>query len=376
MITDVETAATKAQRVHVPGFGTLVLRGRIWWIRYSYHGRRSEESSHSESQHAAERLLRKRIEECGKGRRIDPSAENRVRMGALLDALKTDYENNGRRSLRSLGFRLKPLREAFGEDKALDVNAARIAQYVKERLAAGKARATVNRELAALKRSFALGVEQERLSSAPKIKMLAEAPPRQGFVNPGDFSAIVEALPDELRDLARFGYLTGWRVGEIVTLAWSDVDRDGRRITLRSEHSKNGQPRVIPFVVTLADIIERRWAAREYKARAGAGISPWVFHRDGQPIRDFRGAWRKACDAAKLPGLLFHDLRRSAVRNLVDAGVDQAVAMRVTGHKTASVFQRYRIVADDDVRAALERTEASTKATPNRRVISLQKAQA
>jgi integrase len=164
-------------------------------------------------------------------------------MGDLLDALKTDYENNARRSLRSLGFRLKPLRETFGQDKALDVNAARIAQYVGKRLKAGKARATVNRELAALKRSFALAVEQERLSSAPKIKMLTEAAPRQGFVNPGDFAAIVEALPDELRDLARFGYLTGWRVGEIVTLAWSDVDREGQRITLRSEHSKNGQPR-------------------------------------------------------------------------------------------------------------------------------------
>jgi integrase len=99
-----------------------------------------------------------------------------------------------------------------------------------------------------------------------------------------------------------------------------------------------------------------------------------VFHRAGQPILDFRGAWRKACAAAKVPGLLFHDLRRSAVRNLVGAGVDQAVAMRITGHKTASVFQRYRIVADDDVRAALERTEAANKAAPASNVIALRQA--
>ena len=170
--------------------------------------------------------------------------------------------------------------------------------------------------------------------------------------------------PHELRDLARFGYLTGWRVGEIATLAWVDVDRGGRRITLRPEHSKNGQARVIPFVSTLSEIIERRWAAREYKARSGAGISPWVFHRDGQPIRDFRGSGRKACAAARMSGLLFHDLRRSAVRNLVAAGVDQAVAIRITGHKTASVFQRYRIVADDDIRVALERAEAMHRAAP------------
>jgi integrase len=88
-----------------------------------------------------------------------------------------------------------------------------------------------------------------------------------------------------------------------------------------------------------------------------------VFHHNGQPIRDFRGAWDQACTAAKKPSLLFHDLRRSAVRNLVSAGVDQSVATRITGHKTVSVFQRYRIVADDDVRAALARTQAAIAAT-------------
>jgi len=60
--------------------------------------------------------------------------------------------------------------------------------------------------------------------------------------------------------------------------------------------------------------------------------------------------------------LIFHDLRRSAVRNLVAAGVDQSVAMRVTGHQTISVFQRYRIVSDNDVRAALEWTQAGARA--------------
>ena len=363
--------APTPSRIHVPGCGTLVLRGRRWWIRYSVNGTRREESSRSESQRKAERLLRRRIEELGKGRRIDPTAEHRVRMADLLDALKTDYQINGRRSVRSLGFRLAALREAFGDVKALDVTAARVAHYVNERLTVGKARATVNRELSALKRALTLAVEQDRLSSVPKIKMLTEAAPRQGFVNPGDFAVIVDALPGELRDLARFGYLTGWRVGEIVTLAWSDVDREGQRIALRREHSKNGQPRVIPFVATLTEIIERRWAAREYRAAAGPGISPLVFHRSGQPIRDFRGAWRTACTTAKMPGLLFHDLRRSAVRNLVAAGVDQAVAMRITGHKTVSVFQRYRIVADDDVRAALERTEAANKTAPVSNVIAL-----
>jgi integrase len=362
---------TTKTRIHVQGFGTLFLRGHIWWIRYSSDGKRREESSKSDNQRRAEQLLRKRIQECGKDPRRDPTAEHRVQMEELFKALETDYANNQRRSIRSLGFRLAPLREAFGDVRALRVDAARIEDYKQDRLRAKKRPATVNRELAALKRAFSLAIAQERLTSAPKISLLVEDAPRQGFTSPGNFARIVEALPDDLKDLARFGYLTGWRVGEIVTLTWADVDREVRRITLRREYSKSGEPRTIPFVSTLAEIIEARWKAREYRAAAGPGISPLVFHRDGDPIKDFRGAWRNACTTAKQPGLLFHDLRRSAVRNLMAAGVDQAVAMRITGHKTESVFRRYRIVADDDVRIALERTEAANKAAPASNVIAL-----
>src|SRR5262249_22999320 len=275
------------------------------------------------------------------------------------------------------------VRDAFGQMKVLDVNAARIARYVNDRLAVGMARASVNRELAALKRALSLAVEQERFSSAPKIKMLTEAPPRQGFVKPGEFEAIVRHQPAHLQDFARFGYLTGTREGEIAKLAWCEVDREGQRITFRREHAKNGQPRVIPFVGSLAEIIERRWEAREYKAPAGPGISALVFHRQGNRIADCRKRWPAAGIAAgrsrpttaqlgrpvvtregrpvMRPALIFHDLRRSAVRNLVSAGVDQTVAMKITGHRTVSVFQRYRIVSDDDVLAALERTEAALK---------------
>jgi integrase len=175
-------------------------------------------------------------------------------------------------------------------------------------------------------------------------------------------------------------------LGELVEaselLEWSAIDKDNCRVTLRREHSKNGEPRVLPLVGELADIIARRRRDREYKTLTGeTALSRHVFHRTGAPVRDFRHAWAAACVAGgfarpKLdatgrpvndrkgrpvmePTLIFHDLRRSAVRNLVAAGVDQALAMRVTGHQTISVFQRYRIVSDDDVRTALERTQAA-----------------
>src|SRR5205085_12096221 len=142
-------------------------------IRYSFRGKRLRESSKSTRETDAVRLLRKRIEECGKGRHRDPVSEHRVRMTELFAALETDYRNNGRRSTATLAFRLAPLRKAFGRDRAIDVTAARIAHYAVERLAVRKARATVNRELAALRRAFALAVEREQLSTAPPVKLLS-----------------------------------------------------------------------------------------------------------------------------------------------------------------------------------------------------------
>jgi len=117
-----------------------------------------------------------------------------------------DYAANGRRSGATFAFRLAPLREAFDQDKARAVSAARIVRYAQGRLTAGKARATVNRELAALRRTFTIAVEQERLSVAPRVKLFAEHNASQGFVERVNFDAVVSRLPAYLQDFARFAY--------------------------------------------------------------------------------------------------------------------------------------------------------------------------
>jgi integrase len=125
----------------------------------------------------------------------------------------------------------------------------------------------------------------------------------------------------------------------------------------------------------LTALIERRWRAREYEMPNGEiALAQHVFHRHGRGIADFRKTWTAACNVTGLSGLLFHDLRRSAVRNMDRAGVSQPVAMSITGHKTLSVYQRYRIVNEDDRREALERTEASTRSAPASNVTSIQAA--
>jgi integrase len=179
---------------------------------------------------------------------------------------------------------------------------------------------------------------------------------------------VVSHLPEDLRDFVGFAAATGMRKGEIASLQWSDVEGD--TITLRGEHSKNGEARTLPLVGELAKIVERRKAARMINENGTVRIVDFLFHRGGQAVSEFRKSWASACRRAGV-SRLFHDLRRSAVKNLTAAGVPQAVAMKVSGHKTASMFARYNIVCTDDVRAALERTEQYRATAAKQKVVAM-----
>ena len=187
--------------------------------------------------------------------------------------------------------------------------------------------------------------------------MLCEDNARQGFFEKTDFEATVSNLSPVLADVARFAYASGWRKGEILPLTWENVDRTAGEVRLAT--SKNGLGRVLPLTGALKDLVERRWQAREYLTpEKVTAISPHVFHAKGAPVGDFRKAWATACKKAKVPGRLFHDLRRTAVRNMIRAGVPQTVAMSISGHRTISMFNRYNISNTEDRREALIRTEA------------------
>jgi integrase len=116
--------------------------------------------------------------------------------------------------------------------------------------------------------------------------------------------------------------------------------------------TKNGEGRAFPITSAVRALLERRQEYTRRCERAQTRIIPLVFHRKGQPVQSFRRTWAEACKKTGLPGLLFHDLRRSAVRNLERAGVSRSVAMKLVGHKTESVYRRYAIVAESDLREA------------------------
>jgi len=267
----------------------------------------------------------------------------------------------GRRSLKRVENAGNHLKAYFdGDARVVTLTSDRITAYVVHRQAEKATNATINREQAALKHALKLAHKANRISSVPSIKMLPEHNVRQGFLSHGDFLALHDALPEYLRDPIRFLYHAGWRLGEMQTLEWRDVERDGSKpttIRLRPEVSKTKDGRVLPLNGELLAIIERADKARQPACR-------FVFHRDGKRIRDFRKAWATATAQAGLGKVLVHDLRRCAVRNLSRSGVPEAIAMKVTGHKTRSVFDRYNIVSEEDLKQALSKVEAHLESQP------------
>lgn len=272
--------------------------------------------------------------------------------------LLTDYRVNGRRALSYVERLIrKALTPRFGGRRMASLSTADVRAYVDQRQADGAANATINRELAALKRMFTLAIQAGKLLQRPHIAMLKEHNVRRGFFEREQFESVRRHLPKSLQTVATFAYLTGWRTkSEILTLQWTQVDRAVGVVRLEPGTTKNREGRTFVFgtIVDLAAAIETQWTEHERLREKGI-ICPWVFHRSGKPINFYRGAWQTACRLAGCPGRIPHDFRRTAVRNLVRAGVPDSIAMKMTGHLTRSVFDRYDIVSESDL------TEASRK---------------
>jgi integrase len=170
---------------------------------------------------------------------------------------------------------------------------------------------------------------------------------------------LVRHLPSPLDDVCWFAYLMGWRREQVLSLRWADVNREEGTVIRRAEFNKTKEPSVLPVSESVRAVLERRWLARVVTTPTGPAVCDLVFHRDGRAIGDFRKAWAKACAAAGLAGALFHDFRRSCVRNLENAGTPRKVAKSTTGHITDAVYERYHVVKEEDQRAALARVEAA-----------------
>ena len=279
--------------------------------------------------------------------------------------------------------------------RAVAITTDRLEQYVVHRLEAVAAPASIRNELALLGKAFTLAVRAKKLRAKPYMPKPGGDPSRvrQGFLTREEVERLctpcicsppaIQArtwtsilrkqhpdvapcwhLPADIADVVTFLFFSAWRVGEVRTLQWRDYFPAEGTARLRPEHSKNKHGRVLPSVGELATVMERRISARRLDCL-------YTFHQHGRPIGDFRKVWCTACVAIGLEGRIVHDLRRSGVRHLIQAGVDPHTVMTFSGHRTDSMLKRYHIIALDDLRRAAERGSSYTDTDTRGRVVTL-----
>jgi integrase len=367
-------------------------RGGVYWFSFVFDGRRIQKSTKQGNRKAAidiESAYRTALAKGEVG--ITSEKKERRTVGQLLDELKANYEANGKLSPQNESL-LARAKEAFDSKLAIELTTDDLKKYMERRKATGSQNATINRVTEVLRRAYKLAG-----LPAPKMEKLSEAGnARQGFLSETELDALIAHLPAELQDFTRFAAACGMRKGEIAGLTWKMVEGD--ELHIPADICKNRKGRVLPLTGELAEIVERRRAALPREKNGTVQMCEFIFHRGGSAVAELRKSWQtaaiaaglglmrcpkckeqsaekycKKCKAArKYEGKLFHDLRRTAVRNMVKAGVNTQVAKQWSGHKSDSMFERYSILTTDDMREAARRTEEYRK-TQREKVVAIAK---
>ena len=295
-----------------------------------------------------------------------PEELKKLRYEQIRDSLLAEYRNGKQRG-HSLVTKadgtetiwgLDHLNEFFSKRAVQQITTDLLREFVALRKEQGASPGTINRNMGLLRRMLHLARKEGKLPAIPHFPMLQEAPPRDGFVDDAAFKKLLAALPARLRPFTLFLYTTGCRTGEAKQITWDQVHLNEHVVRLTGTQTKNAAPRTLPLVDALVKML------RKEKSKRGL-----LF-----PVGNFRKAWMSACIKVKLgtrvkgkengnygtySGLIPHDLRRSAVRNMIRVGVSQTVAMSISGHKTIAVFQRYDITDERDKHLAMNRIGSS-----------------
>jgi len=374
------------------GTGRLFLRGSTWWCQYYFHGQQIRVSTEETDEKKAGKFLRTKLAEVETGMHSD--ARN-ISYEDLRAAYILDYQTNRRKSLhrdkRGNVYldAVKRLDDFFTGYKASEIDAVLIRKFIAGEQAKGLSNGSVNRSTSALRRMFHLALEDERLRTVPHFPMLKEAAPRSGFFELDQYQKLLAALPDYLRLPLAIGYNAGMRRSEVLNLRWEQINFMENTIVLLPGQTKNDLGRTIPIVPQLRALLVEQHAKRQ----DGCPYVCFRLDRRGHAakIGGFRRAWQSRCvrlgfgrmepvtdpatgemiyekrsdrehgkPKAKMvySGLVYHDLRRSFIRNLVRSGTSEKVSMKFSGHLSRQVFDRYNISSEKDVAEAGARLAA------------------
>lgn len=339
------------QRTYRDKEGTL-RKTATWFVHYYAKGRPVRIATGTEDRDHAIRILREKLAKSSRYAEYSEHVEL-VSVNQLLDLVIEDYRLSNRATTYDAELRIeKHLRPFFGNQRAIAVTTAAINKYTLTRSKQAEP-ATVNKELAYLRRAFRLGFQNEPqlVEKVPNFRMLPVDNARTGILQHEKYRLIRDSLPSYARIALVISYHTGARKGEIAKIRIDKIDFERARIDLPGRTTKNRQPRYLPVY---GDMNAELSMAISVADRA----CPFLIQEKGERVADWEKSWKTACALAGVDNTLFHDLRRTALTNMIEAGFSEKEAMEISGHKTRSVFDRYHIVSDRRLKQLGERLGA------------------
>jgi integrase len=326
-----------------------------WFIQYSNHGKRVREAAHTTDHAAAVKLLRQRLHEVDMRTFRKEAVIRPARVEELYETLKLERAANRTGRARELPGRWLHLAEPFGKMVASEVRTEDLRRYIAARQKEQAANATINREIATLRRMFSLAKQSGRLREIPFFPMLKENNTRKGFVEDADFTRLAQAATQPwLRAFIEVCYAYGWRKSEVLGLRMANLNFKTRKIRLAAGTTKNGDAREVAMTANVFELLKA--------VTVGKRPEDAVFTRGKRPVLDLRKAWAALTKAAGLEGLLIHDMRRSAAKAMRRAGLSESLIMATGGWRTRAMFERYCIASETDQQVVVEALERAAAA--------------
>lgn len=291
--------------------------------------------------------------------------ESKLTINELADTVVHDYEDNNRKSIKSAREMRKIwIHELGGGTLAEDVSSDDLKELARKWRSEGLTNGRVNRRMSFIIRGYNLAIssDEPKVSKKLKWKKLKESAPRSGFFEWDEFRRLREELPLHAKIPVTIEHWTGMRAGEVHGLQWPQIrfEHHRRTVFIQLSDSKSDEPRLVAMVGDLYDTLNY-W--KKYTDNNQPGC-PWVCHYNGKRLGSIKTAWQIACvkiglgewtKDGRFPGnrgyrgRTVHDLRRTGVRNLIRAGVPERIAMKISGHKTRAMIDRYNIVSEKDL---------------------------
>ncbi len=323
-----------------------------WWMKYYDSGHPIAQSTGKYEKREAKNVLKKAEAKVLEGQR-EGSTVNRTRFDDLVELLERDYQLKGRKTWKRRLQNIQHLQKSFSKVLVKSITSDLLQGYINRRRNEGSANATINRELEYLHRMLVLGplCMPPKCAQIPHIDKLREDKVREGFFEHDGFLALRGGAADHLKLALTIAYYTGMRQGEIIGangLKWEQVNLEEGTIRLAIKDTKTKTARVIYMT---GDFLLVMMKMKELRNQHYPDCS-YVCHIQGKFIKELKHSWKSACKRVGLEGKTFHDLRRTGVRNPVRAVVPETVAMKISGHKTRSVFDRYNITSEEDLKEA------------------------